>query len=73
MKLEILQVIANVEHDLLVVRQYREARLNGGQHVGSGGPLGAASPSMLAYLDRLCRDLREVLTPSAPDEPQKSG
>lgn len=47
-----------VEHDIKVVEMYHAAHRSGGQHVGTGGALGAASPSTLSYLQRLVRDLR---------------
>ena len=51
-------VVEAVEHDITLVKQHREARERGGQHVGTGGPLAAANPSTLVYLERLVRDCR---------------
>lgn len=53
--------IGAVEHDIMVVRQHREACTSGGQHVGTGGPLSAANPSTLVYLERIVRDIRAAL------------
>jgi hypothetical protein len=50
-----------IEHDIAVVTQHRKAQQSGGQHVGTGGPLAAANPSMLVYLERVVRDLRAAL------------
>ncbi len=55
------RLVAELEHDLAVVAQHREARASGGQHAGTGGRLGAATPSVLTYLDRLAHDMRWVL------------
>lgn len=63
-----------VEHDIAIVTQHRNARQSGGQHVGTGGPLSAANPSMLVYLERLVRDMRRVLDKTAAiDEARDEG
>lgn len=53
--------IDELAHDIAVVTQHRKAQSSGGQHVGTGGRLGASPPSTLVYLERLVADLRAVL------------
>lgn len=47
------RLIDAVAHDVRIVTEHRAARERGGQHVGTGGPLSAANPSTLVYLERL--------------------
>ncbi len=58
--------VDELAHDIAVVTQYRKARSSGGQHVGTGGRLGAAPPSTLVYLERLVADLRAALVKEQP-------
>lgn len=55
---ELERLIAEVAHDVRIVTEHRAARERGGQHVGTGGPLSAANPSTLAYLERLVRNAK---------------
>ena len=50
-----------IEHDIMLGTNHRRARQTGGQHCGTGGPLGGMNPSGLVYLDRVVRDLRSAL------------
>lgn len=50
-----------MEHDVSIVEQHRSARERGGQHVGTGGRLGAVPPSGLIAIRRYARDLRAAL------------
>lgn len=52
-----------VTHDVDRVLSWRQARASGGQHVGTGGVLGSASPSVLGYLRRMARDVADVGAP----------
>lgn len=56
----ITDLIDSLEHDINCVEQNRAASTRGGQHVGTGGALSNAPPSVLAYLLRFVRDLRDA-------------
>ncbi len=49
--------VATMAHDVAIVKEYHWVREVGGQHVGTGGPLGNAPPSTLLYLERLLREV----------------
>ena len=63
----IATVTATIEHDIAVCRGHQAARATGGQTCGTGGALTAAQPSMLAYLERAVRDLRDTTDRAAPE------
>lgn len=61
-------LVDELAHDVAVVTQHRKARDSGGQHFGTGGRLGAATPSTLIYLERFIRDVRALAPTSAGKE-----
>ena len=63
----IATVTAEIEHDIAIRRDHQAARATGGQTCGTGGALTAAQPSMLAYLERAVRDLRDTTDRAAPE------